>query len=37
MRLLRGDFNDGDKVLITVRDGQFAFERQVARDAATVA
>jgi ATP-dependent Clp protease ATP-binding subunit ClpB len=37
MRLLRGDFNDGDKVLITVRDGQFAFERQAAREAATVA
>jgi len=37
MRLLRGEFNDGDKVVVTIRDGQFAFERQEAREAATVA
>jgi ATP-dependent Clp protease ATP-binding subunit ClpB len=30
MRLLRGDFHDGDAIVVDVRDGQFVFERREA-------
>jgi len=30
--ILRGDFGPGDQVLVTVKDGQLAFERRAAAD-----
>jgi ATP-dependent Clp protease ATP-binding subunit ClpB len=37
IRLLRGDFRDGDTILVDVHDGQFTFARQEAQVAAGVA
>jgi predicted ferric reductase len=31
MRLLQGDFHDGDRIIVDVSDGQLAFERQEAQ------
>ena len=36
MRLLEGDFGEGDTVLVDVRDGELAFERAAAAEAAAV-
>jgi ATP-dependent Clp protease ATP-binding subunit ClpB len=32
MRLLRGEFKDGDKIVVNVRDGQLDFRREEARE-----
>ncbi len=37
MRLLQGEFHDGDTIVIDVRDGRLAFQRQEAPAAAAVA
>ena len=36
LRLLEGDFSEGDTVLVTVEDGELRFDKAAAAEPATV-